>query len=131
MTLKKIPAEFSTIIATILLVLAACGCRGQEFKASIEAYHDDIKDGMYDKAAMLVDDAERTRFLMTAKTWGSGRHVTEYYIRQAVINESKTQATVNIVRKYYTDLEMDEQEQPLVQTWEKKGKNWFLVRGDF
>ncbi len=126
------PASFLFVLLLAALVLTT-GCRQseKEFKEAVETYHNALTDGNIDFAGMSVDAREQTRFFQDMESWLKNRRISSYFIRRVVFNSDNTQATVTVVREYFDNNQMVVKTKNLVQLWEKRRRNWVLVRGDF
>ncbi len=136
MKIPRLSSIIPILFVLVLLFLAASmttGCRQsqREFQEAVEAYHNALTDGNIDFAGMSVDAREQTRFFQDMEKWMKNRRISNYFIRRVVYNTDKTQATVTVVREYFDNNQMVVKTKNLVQLWEKRRRNWVLLRGDF
>ncbi len=113
----------------ILLFLYACGGVPQNTDTlgdSIRGYNDGVRWGRYTVAAAKVPPKERAEFISEMDERAENIKITDYDIVD-VNAKTDREAKVRIKIGWYDDREGTVHETHALQTWERRGKLWFMV----
>ena len=111
-------------------LLVACGAGQQDqdtLAESIRSYNDGIRWGRYSVAAGRIPPAERTQFVDEMDERADTVKITDYEIVNVAARGTK-EAQVRIKLSWYLSAKGTVHETHALQTWERKGKLWFMVQ---
>jgi len=119
------------IVFVGLAGLSACaGLAAQESDQlgdSIRSYNDGVRWGRYGVAASKIPPAERAQFVEDMDERADKVKITDYEVVDVSARGSR-EARVRIKMSWYSTDEGTVHETHAVQTWERKGKLWFMVQ---
>lgn len=118
------------IRSLILVVVTACGAVPQNpdtLGDSIRSYNDGVRWGRYSIAATKVPPRERAQFIDEMDERAEDVKITDYEVLNVSAIGART-AKVRVKMFWYRDSKGTVHETLAEQTWERKGKAWFIVQ---
>lgn len=116
-------------VAISVLLAAACGGIPHDpdtLGDSIRAYNDGVRWGRYGVAANKVPAAERGEFIADMDERAEKVKFVDYDIVDVNARGTR-EAKVRIKMSWYATDEGTVRETHAIQTWERRGKAWFIV----
>jgi hypothetical protein len=116
------------VLAVVMLV--ACGSAQRDadtLAESIRSFNDGIRWGRYEVAAAKIPTRERSQFIDEMDSRGDDVRISEYEIVNVDAHGTK-EARVHLKFSWYRDKEEIVRETHSLQTWERHGKDWFMVQ---
>ncbi|MEO8701537.1 MAG: hypothetical protein ABI867_15945 [Kofleriaceae bacterium] len=113
----------------ILAALTACSAAQQDndtLSESIRSYNDGVRWGRYGVAAARVLPKDRNQFVDDMDARAEDVKITDYEVVNIAARGPK-EAKVRIKMSWYLDSKGSVYETHAEQTWERKGKHWFMV----
>ncbi len=114
----------------VVCALAACGGlmpKNEETLAeSVRSYNDGVRWSRFEVAAVHVLPPQRSQFVDDWDQRAKELKITDYELVR-VDQKGPRQAKVQIKLEWYKDSEGTVHETHAVQTWERRGKLWFVV----
>ena len=113
----------------LILMLAACGAApraGDTLVDSIRSFNDGVRWGRFDVAAKSIPAKQRSQFVEDNDDRAKDLKITQYDVVDVAQKEER-EAKVHIKMEWYSDREGVVHETHVVQTWEKRGKDWMMV----
>ena len=114
----------------MVALLTACGAVAQDntdtLAESIRSYNDGVRWGRYEVAASRVPVRERNQFVDDMDERSEDVKITDYEIVNVAAKGTR-EAKVRIKIAWYRASENTVHETHALQTWERKGKQWFMV----
>src|SRR6185436_3337124 len=128
MTHPRIPMR--VIPLAVGLVLAACGAPQvhpeNDLSESIRQFNDGVRWERFANAASSLPPPERSQFVDDMDQRASDLKITDYEIVR-VDPRGAREARVHIKLSWYKASEGTLRETHAMQTWERHGKNWWMV----
>jgi hypothetical protein len=118
-----------TLAVTLALVLTACSAVQQDtdtLAESIRSYNDGVRWGRYGMAAAKVMPRDRNEFVDDMDARADDLKITDYEVVNVAARGPKA-AKVRIKLSWYLASKGTVHETHAEQTWERKGKHWFMV----
>ena len=112
-----------------VLATIACGAGHQDgdtLGESIRSYNEGVRWGRYTIAAAKVLPAERNQFIDDMDARADDVKITDYEIVNVAARSSR-EAKVRIKLSWYLASKGTVHETHADQTWERKGRQWFMV----
>jgi hypothetical protein len=114
---------------SIIALCLACGApqvrTEHDLTESIRQFNDGIRWGRYAVAARSIPVAERTRFVDEMDERADDLKITDYEVMS--VESRGASARVQIKLSWYSDSKGTAHETHALQTWERHGKNWWMV----
>lgn len=119
------------------LFVAACGAAPKSPEPlgdAVRSYNDGVRWGRFEIAASRIPVRERSGFVDEMDQRSKDLNITEYDIVR-VEQRGRREARVHVKIGWYLDSQGTLRETHVLQTWEQRGKLWFMVeevrlRGD-
>jgi hypothetical protein len=117
-----------TSCLVIVSLFAACRSpkAGETLAESVRAYNEGVRWERYANAAIHVPPAERSEFVDELDQRSKDLRITDYEIIR-VDQKSDKMAQVQVKMSWYLDSEGTLKETSAVQTWERHGKEWWVI----
>lgn len=113
-----------------VLVFVACGATQQNTDTladSIRSFNDQVRWGRYTVAAAKIPAAERSQFIEEMDQRERDVKISDYEIVNVDASGPK-EAKVHLKVSWYRSSEEILRETHSLQTWERRGKLWFMVQ---
>jgi hypothetical protein len=113
----------------MISILAACAAAPPEdtLGESIRSYNDGVRWGRYGIAASRIPANERSAFVMDMDERAEDVKITDYEVVDVAARGAKA-AKVRVKMSWYRASEGTVHETHAEQTWERKGKLWFMMQ---
>lgn len=118
------------MIGSILIAaLVACGATPPEdtLGESVRSYNDGVRWGRYGIAATKIPPKERSQFVTEMDERADDVKITDYEVVDVSARGTR-EARVRVKLSWYRASEGTVHETHAEQTWERKGKAWFMVQ---
>ena len=119
-----------SIVLAGVLSLAACGTSARHTETlsdTIRSYNDGVRWERFAVAAVAVPPAERADFVDEMDARAKDLRISDYEIVRVDAKDEKL-ARVQIKMNWYLDSVGTLRETHSLQTWERKGKVWWMVK---
>ena len=117
------------IVVGYLLATVACGAVAHDTDTlgdSVRRYNEGVRWGRYTVAAASVPVSERNQFIDDMDARADDVKITDYEIVNVAARSSR-EAKVRIKLSWYLASKGTVHETHADQTWERKGRQWFMV----
>lgn len=118
------------ILLASCLVAAACGTTQRHTETladTIRGYNDGVRWERFAAAAVAVPPAERADFVDEMDQRSKDLRISDYEIVK-VDQKTEKVANVQVKLQWYLDSVGTLRETHALQTWERKGKTWWIIK---
>lgn len=114
------------VITALCLACGAAQVRPEyDLSESIRQFNDGIRWGRFALAASSIPPAQRSQFVDDMDQRADDLKITEYEV--VTVDARESAARVHIKLSWYKDSEGTVHETHALQTWERRGKRWWMV----
>lgn len=115
------------IAAVVLVGCATPGAKDSETLAdTVRSFNESVRWGRYDRAALRLPTKQRPTAIDEWDERSKDLKITDWELVK-IDPHGEREARAQIKVSWYKDSEQILRETQAVQTWERHGKNWFLV----
>lgn len=119
-----------SMLLILALITPACGAPQREAESltdSIRAYNEGIRWQRFEVAASQLPPKERSQFVDDMDARAKDLKISEYDVVKVEPQRGARSAKVQVKVAWYKDSEGTLRETHAIQTWERHGKEWWMV----
>lgn len=121
-------------LAAAAMMLAACGAgqgRSDKLKNAIIEFNEGVRWGRLNDVLAHLDPESQDHFLEMHKEFGKDIQISGYEVVNTVVDMDQGVAEVGVKVTWYRHSKMEVHETVLMQRWEEKDREWWMIAEEY